>query len=287
MSKFFTKNNVNIPSIGLGTWDVRGKEGEKTIQLALDLGYRHIDTAQMYENEKEVGNAISDSKIKREEIFITTKIYTLIVKNDGIEDSFENSLINLKTDYVDLLLIHFPAFTTNLSDMLDILFKLKETGKTKNIGISNFNHNLVNECIKLGYKDIFCNQVEYHPYLEQNNLIRVLKEYNIIPVAYSPLAKGKLLDDKVILNISKKYTKQPAQIILRWLNQQGWISIPKSANEDRMKENMNIFDFTISEKDMNLLHGLARNYRAVPCALGTSHQIDLPSRHGVNGLELI
>ena len=287
MSKFFTKNNVNIPSIGLGTWDVRGKEGEKTIQLALDLGYRHFDTAQMYENEKEVGNAISDSKIKREEIFITTKIYTLIVKNDGIEDSFENSLINLKTDYVDLLLIHFPAFTTNLSDMLDILFKLKETGKTKNIGISNFNHNLVNECIKLGYKDIFCNQVEYHPYLEQNNLIRVLKEYNIIPVAYSPLAKGKLLNDKVILNISKKYTKQPAQIILRWLNQQGWISIPKSANEDRMKENMNIFDFTISEKDMNLLHGLARNYRAVPCALGTSHQIDLPSRHGVNGLELI
>ena len=287
MSKFFTKNNVNIPSIGLGTWDIRGKEGEKIIQLALEVGYRHIDTAQMYENEKEVGNAISDSKIKREEIFITTKIYTLIVKNDGIEDSFENSLINLKTDYVDLLLIHFPAFTTNLSDMLDILFKVKETGKTKNIGISNFNHNLVNECIKLGYKDIFCNQVEYHPYLEQNNLIRVLKEYNIIPVAYSPLAKGKLLNDKVILNISKKYTKQPAQIILRWLNQQDWISIPKSANEDRMKENMNIFDFTISEKDMNLLHGLARNYRAVPCALGTNHQIDLPSRHGVNGLELI
>ena len=287
MSKFFTKNNVNIPSIGLGTWDIRGKEGEKIIQLALEVGYRHIDTAQMYENEKEVGNAISDSKIEREEIFITTKIYTLIVKNEGIKDSFESSLINLKTDHVDLLLIHFPAFTTNLNDMLDILFKLKETGKTKNVGISNFNHNLVNECIKLGYKDIFCNQVEYHPYLEQNNLIKVLKEYNILPVAYSPLAKGKLLNDKVVIKIAEKYSKQPAQIILRWLNQQDWISIPKSANEDRMKENMNIFDFTISEKDMNLLHGLARNYRAVPCALGTNHQIDLPSRHGVNGLELI
>ena len=287
MSKFFTKNNVNIPSIGLGTWDIRGKEGEKIIQLALEVGYRHIDTAQMYENEKEVGNAISDSKIEREEIFITTKIYTLIVKNEGIKDSFESSLINLKTDHVDLLLIHFPAFTTNLNDMLDILFKLKETGKTKNVGISNFNHNLVNECIKLGYKDIFCNQVEYHPYLEQNNLIKVLKEYNILPVAYSPLAKGKLLNDKVVIKIAEKYSKQPAQIILRWLNQQDWISIPKSANEDRMKENMNIFDFTISEKDMNLLHGLARNYRAVPCALGTSHQIDLPSRHGINGLELI
>ena len=287
MSEFFTKNNVNIPSIGLGTWDLRGKEGENVIQVALDVGYRHIDTAQMYENEKEVGNAIINSKIEREKLFITTKIYTLVVKNNGIKDSFEKSLINLKTDYVDLLLIHFPAFTTNLNDMLEILFELKENDKAKNIGISNFNHNLVNDCIKLGYKDIFCNQVEYHPYLEQNNLIKVLKEYNILPVAYSPLAKGKLLNDKVVIKIAEKYSKQPAQIILRWLNQQDWISIPKSANEDRMKENMNIFDFTISEKDMNLLHGLARNYRAVPCALGTNHQIDLPSRHGVNGLELI
>ncbi len=287
MSEIFTKNNFNIPSIGLGTWDLRGKEGENVIQVALDVGYRHIDTAQMYENEKEVGNAIINSKIEREKLFITTKIYTLVVKNNGIKDSFEKSLINLKTEYVDLLLIHFPAFTTNLNDMLEILFELKENDKAKNIGISNFNHNLVNDCIKLGYKDIFCNQVEYHPYLEQNNLIRVLKEYNILPVAYSPLAKGKLLNDKVILNISKKYTKQPAQIILRWLNQQGWIAIPKSANENRMKDNMNIFDFTINEKDMNLLYGLARNYRAVPCALGTSHQIDLPSRHGVSGLELI
>ena len=287
MSEFFTKNNIKIPSIGLGTWDLRGKEGENVIQGALDVGYRHIDTAQMYENEKEVGNAISNSKIEREKLFITTKIYTLIVKNDGINDSFEKSLINLKTDYVDLLLIHFPAFTTNLNDMLEILFKLKETDKAKNIGISNFNHNLVNDCIKLGYKDIFCNQVEYHPYLEQKNLIRVLKEFNILPVAYSPLAKGNLLNDKIILKIANKYSKTPAQIVLRWLNQQDWIAIPKSANENRMKENMNIFDFIISAEDMNSLHNLSRNFRAVPCALGTNHQIDLPSKHGVNGLELI
>ena len=287
MSEFFTKNNVEIPSIGLGTWDLRGKEGENVIQSALDVGYRHIDTAQMYENEKEVGNAISNSKIEREKLFITTKIYTLIVKNDGINDSFEKSLINLKTDYVDLLLIHFPAFTTNLNDMLEILFKLKETDKAKNIGISNFNHNLVNDCIKLGYNDIFCNQVEYHPYLEQKNIIRVLKEFNILPVAYSPLAKGNLLNDKIILKIANKYSKTTAQIVLRWLNQQDWIAIPKSANENRMKENMNIFDFIISAEDMNSLHNLSRNFRAVPCALGTNHQIDLPSKHGVNGLELI
>ena len=112
MSKFFTKNNSTIPSIGLGTWDLRGNSGEDVINLALDLGYRHIDTAQMYENEKEVGNAVKNSKISRENIFITTKIYTLVVKNNEIEDSFEKSLLNLQTEYVDLLLIH--PHSTNL-----------------------------------------------------------------------------------------------------------------------------------------------------------------------------
>ena len=287
MSEFFTKNNVDIPSIGLGTWDLRGSQCENVIQVALDVGYRHIDTAQMYENEKEIGNAINHSKIKREKLFITTKVNTLVVKNETISDSFEISLKNLKTDYVDLLLIHFPVFTTNLRDMLKLLFKFKEVGKTKNIGISNFNHNLVNDCIKLGYKDIFCNQIEYHPYLNQKNIIEAVKENNILPVAYCPLAKGELLDDKIILKIANKYSKTPAQIVLRWLNQQDWIAIPKSANENRMKENMNIFDFIISAEDMNSLHNLSRNFRAVPCALGTNHQIDLPSKHGVNGLELI
>ena len=281
------KNNFHIPSIGLGTWDLRGSSGEDVINLALDLGYRHIDTAQMYKNEKEVGNAVKNSKISRENIFITTKIYTLVVKNNEIEDSFEKSLLNLQTEYVDLLLIHFPAFTTNLKDMLKILYRIKKSEKVKNVGISNFNPNLVNECIKLGYNDIFCNQVEYHPYLDQSQLIKTLDKFNIIPVAYSPLAKGKLLEDTIILELSKKYLKKPSQVVLRWLNQQGWVSIPKSANKERLKENLNIFDFKIVEDDMKLIHNLAKDYRAVPCALGTTHQIDLPSIHGDNGLELI
>jgi len=287
MSKFFTKNNFTIPSIGLGTWDLRGNSGEDVIDLALDLGYRHIDTAQMYENEKEVGNAVKNSKISRENIFITTKIYTLVVKNNEIEDSFEKSLLNLQTEYIDLLLIHFPAFTTNLHDMLKILFRIKRSEKVKNVGVSNFNPNLVNECINLGYDDIFCNQVEYHPYLDQSQLIKTLDRFNIIPVAYSPLAKGKLLEDKIILELSKKYFKKPSQVVLRWLNQQGWVAIPKSTNKERLKENLNIFDFKITEDDMKLIHNLARDYRAVPCALGTTHQIDLPSIHGDSGLEVI
>ena len=179
------------------------------------------------------------------------------------------------------------ALSSDGITVLSNAFTVKEVGKTKNIGISNFNYSLVQDCIDLGYEDIFCNQVEYHPYLNQQNIIEVVKEYNILPVAYCPLAKGELLDNKIILEIANRYSKTPAQIVLRWLNQQNWIAIPKSANENRMKENMEIFDFTISADDINSLHSLARNFRAVPCALGTNHQIDLPSKHGVNGLELI
>ncbi len=150
MKKFFSRNGISIPSIGLGTWDLRHKEGEEVIKLAIETGYRHIDTAQMYENEEVVGNAVYNSNIARDKFFITTKIYTLVIKNDEIVSSFNKSLQKLKTDYVDLLLIHFPAFTTSLDDMLTILYKIKESGRAKNIGISNFNHNLVKDCIDLG-----------------------------------------------------------------------------------------------------------------------------------------
>ncbi len=287
MKKFFSRNGVSIPSIGLGTWDLRHKEGEDVIKIAIEAGYRHIDTAQMYENEEAVGNAVYNSNIARDEFFITTKIYTLVIKNDEIDSSFNKSLQKLKTDYVDLLLIHFPAFTTNLDDMLTILYKIKESGRAKNIGISNFNYNLVKDCINLGYNDIFCNQVEYHPYLNQKKLISIIKNTGILPVAYSPLAKSELLQEKLIIDISNKYSKTPAQIILRWLNQQNWIAIPKSSNKKKLIENLNIFDFTIDENDMNSLYKLDKNYRVVPSALGTFHQIDLPSRHTNKGLELI
>ena len=241
MNKFFSRNGVKIPSIGLGTWDLRNKEGENVIKIAIEAGYRHIDTAQMYENEKAVGNAIYNSNIARDKFFITTKIYTLVIKNNEIDSSFNKSLQKLKTDYVDLLLIHFPAFTTNLEDMLTILYKIKESGSAKNIGISNFNYNLVKDCIDLGYNDIFCNQVEYHPYLNQKKLNYIIKKYGILPVAYSPLAKGELLKEKLIIDISNKYSKTPAQIILRWLNQQNWVAIPKSSNKKKINRKFKYF----------------------------------------------
>jgi len=145
MSKTLTKSSLTIPLIGLGTWELRGRKCKKVVRKSLELGYRHIDTAAMYENESEVGSGIVDSGVDRKEIFLTTKINTIEVNNEGIVDAFHKSLSDLKTDYVDLLLIHWPAFSTNLGDMLEIMYGIKESKKARAIGVSNFNTTLLNE----------------------------------------------------------------------------------------------------------------------------------------------
>jgi diketogulonate reductase-like aldo/keto reductase len=170
----------------------------------------------------------------------------------------------LKTDYVDLLLIHWPKFETNLGDMLEIMYEIKESQKAKEVGVANFNSNLLNECINLGFNDIFCNQVEYHPFLSQFKLLGTMKDLDIIPVAYCPICRGDVAKDDVIINISEKYSKTPVQIALRWIIQQNAVAIPKTANSDRLKENSDIYDFNIDESDMNQIYNLARNQRLVP-----------------------
>mgnify|MGYP003321849694 CR=1 FL=1 len=274
MSKTLTKSGLTIPLLGLGTWDLDQKKCSRVVSEALDLGYRHIDAAAMYENESEVGTGIIDSRVDREEVFLTTKINTTgwtpsggdnpSLKNKNIIQAFEKSLFDLKTDYVDLLLIHWPRFETNLGDMLEVLYEIKESQKAKEIGVANFNSNLLNECINLGFNDIFCNQVEYHPFLSQSKLLEAMKDLDIIPVAYCPICRGDVGKDDVIINISEKYSKTPAQIALRWIIQQNAVAIPKTANSDRLKENSDIYDFNIDESDMNQIYNLARNQRLVP-----------------------
>ena len=217
----------------------------------------------MYENETEIGQAILDSRISREEIFLTTKINTFNVKNEDIDGAFSKSLSRLNTDYVDLLLIHWPVFSTNLGDMLEILYKLKDRKKTKAIGVSNFNSKLLEECYKLGFKDIFCNQVEYHPFLSQNILIQKMKELNILSVAYCPLCRGEVTKDPLLINLANNYDKNPSQIALRWLIQQKWIAIPKTENLNRLKENIDIFDFDLNQEDIDSISNLARGQRQV------------------------
>ena len=264
MSRSFSKSGLSIPSIGLGTWELRGQECKRVVREALELGYRHIDTAAMYENESEVGSGIVDSGVDRKEIFLTTKINTIEVNNEGIVDAFHKSLSDLKTDYVDLLLIHWPAFSTNLGDMLEIMYGIKESKKARAIGVSNFNTTLLNECTRLGFEDIYCNQVEYHPFLSQEILLKKMNEMDVIPVAYCPICRGDVAKDRVIIELSEKYNKTPAQVTLRWVVQQQSVAIPKSAKKRRLKENIDIYDFEIDDQDMDRIHSLARGQRLVP-----------------------
>ena len=264
MSKTLTKSSLTIPLIGLGTWELRGRKCKKVVRKSLELGYRHIDTAAMYENESEVGSGIVDSGVDRKEIFLTTKINTIEVNNEGIVDAFHKSLSDLKTDYVDLLLIHWPAFSTNLGDMLEIMYGIKESKKARAIGVSNFNTALLNECTRLGFEDIYCNQVEYHPFLSQEILLKKMNQMGVIPVAYCPLCRGDVAKDSVIIELSKKYNKTPAQVTLRWIIQQNAVVIPKSAKKRRLIENIDIYDFEIDNQDMDRIHSLARGQRLVP-----------------------
>jgi len=274
MTKTLTKAGLAIPLIGLGTWDLDQKKCSRIVSEALDLGYRHIDAAAMYENESQVGAGIIDSKIDRGELFLTTKINTTswtpsggsgpLLQNKNIIQSFEKSLLDLKTDYVDLLLIHWPRFETNLADMLEIMYEIKDSQKAKEIGVANFNSNLLKECVNFGFNDLFCNQVEYHPFLSQSKLLGTMKSLDIIPVAYCPICRGDVAKDDVIINLSDKYNKTPAQIALRWIIQQNAVAIPKTANSDRLKENIDIYDFHIDESDMGQIYNLSRNQRLVP-----------------------
>ena len=274
MSRSFTKSGISIPSIGLGTWELRGHDCRRVVREALELGYRHIDTAAMYENESEVGSGILDSGVDRNDVFLTTKINTIgwtasqerktVIKNEHIVDEFNQSLSDLKTDYVDLLLIHWPAFSTSLGDMLEVMYQIKENQKAKAIGVANFNSNLLSECKQLGYEDIYCDQIEYHPFLSQEILLKKMNEMNVIPVAYCPICRGDVAKDSVIIELSEKYNKTPAQVTLRWLIQQQSVAIPKTSKLHRMKENIDIYDFEIDTKDMTRINSLARNQRLVP-----------------------
>ena len=274
MSDTFTKSGMSIPALGLGTWDLQGPTCSKIVQEALEIGYRHIDGASMYENEVEVGHGVINSGVDRGEIFLTTKINTTswtpskgngpLLQNKDIVKRFEQSLKDLQTEYVDLLLIHWPKFETNLGDMLEILYKLKDAKKTKEVGVANFNTHLLNECHNLGFNDIYCNQIEYHPFLSQAKLIEVMQDLDIIPVAYCPICRGDVARHDVIINLAQKYSRTPAQIALRWLYQQRAVSIPKTANSDRLQENFEIFDFEIEYKDMLEIYSLERNQRLVP-----------------------
>lgn len=249
-------NGIPMPLLGFGTWDLRGKECEQSILDALELGYRLIDTAQMYDNEHEVGSAIKKSGVPRKELFVTTKLYRPSISYDRAKSRIEKSLDNLQLDYIDLLLIHEPYQESQ--EMYRAMREAYENGKVRAIGISNFNVSLYKKFIRDCGVIPAVNQVEAHIYFQQRELQSVMSGHGTHMEAWSPFAAGKknVFHNPVLKTIGESYGKTPAQVALKYLVQRGITVIPKSAHRERMIENKNIFDFQLTEEEMRRMEGL-------------------------------
>jgi methylglyoxal/glyoxal reductase len=252
-------NGVEIPYLGLGVY--QSPPGEITlraVKYALKIGYRQIDTAELYGNEKDVGRALRESGIRREDVFITTKVWNSHQGYDSTLYACEGSLGRLGLSYVDLYLIHWPV--QGLGDETwRAMIKLLHQGKARAIGVSNYSIRELNELLEKSDIVPAVNQVEFHPFLYQEELLRFCKNNNIQLEAYSPLTRGKRLNHPKILELAKKYNKTPAQVLIRWSLQHNVIVIPKSIHEARIKENSQVFDFQLEPNDMKLLNSLNEN----------------------------
>ena len=257
-----TVQGTDVPALGFGTYKLLGDACERGVQHALELGYRHIDTAQAYGNEQFVGAALAASAVPREEIFLTTKVPPENFARDVARQSTLESLNKLRTDYLDLLLLHWPNPEVPLAETLGALMELREQGAVRHIGVSNFPSSLVDEA--QSYAPIFANQVEYHPYLGQETLLRQARDEDYLLTAYSPVARGKVLSDETLLEIGEAHGKSPAQVALRWLIQQDHVAaIPKANSEKNRVSNFEIFDFELSEGEMARIFALERGERLV------------------------
>lgn len=285
----------DVPALGFGTYQLRGAACREGVAHALELGYRHIDTAEMYGNEADVGRGLQDAEVDREAVFLTTKVWHTHLQPDAVHAAAADSLRKLGTEYIDLLLIHWPNESVPLEATLDAFLELQAAGKTRHIGVSNFPPALTRRA--LNHTSIFCNQVEYHPFLSQAPLLDLAREHDFLLTAYSPLAQGQVLTRSVsprralkalrqdvplpdrLVNAAKnllgtgtgllqslgaKYDKTPAQITLRWLIQQDHVAaIPKAARPAHRSANIDVLDFALTDAEMQLIHGLAQGDRLV------------------------
>ncbi len=266
-SKIVLNNNLEIPAIGLGVYKSKeGEEVENAITWALEAGYRLIDTARIYKNEHSVGKAIKRSGVKREDIFITTKLWNEDQGHESTLQAIDGSLEQLGLEYVDLYLIHWPSAhedrTISINKREETWKAMEElyvSGKAKAIGVSNYTIKHLEEMKSYAKILPAVNQVEFHPFLFQKELLDYCKENIIILEAYSPLVKGRKLEDERITAVAKKYNKTNAQILIRWSLQHGCVVIPKSVRQGRIQENIHVFDFELVEEDMHTLNLLHEN----------------------------
>ncbi|WP_029584753.1 aldo/keto reductase [Bradyrhizobium sp. URHD0069] len=244
-------NGAKIPAIGLGTWELRGRTCARLVEQALKLGYRHIDTAQVYENEREVGEGLRASGVRRNDVFVTTKVWTTHFAPNDLERSSKESLAKLRLSEVDLLLLHWPNPHVPLQETLGALAHVKKLGMARHIGVSNFTVALIEEAVAACPEPLACDQVEYHPYLDQTKVREACARHGMAVVAYSPVAKGRIKGDQTLVQIGQAHGKTAAQVCLRWLVQQNVSAIPRTSKIERLSENIDIFDFELSDDEMH------------------------------------
>lgn len=253
---------TQVPALGFGTYKLPGEACREGVLHALSLGYRHIDTAQLYGNEDAVGAALAASGVPRDEIFLTTKVLPQNLHRQDVLSSTRESLAKLRTDYVDLLLVHWPNPRVPVAETLGAFAELRRAGAVRHVGVSNFPSRLVEEAQKT--IQIFTNQVEYHPFLGQRALREQAAAQGYLLTAYSPIARGAVLSDPVLQEVGETHGKTPVQVTLRWLVQQpGVAAIPKAAAAKNRESNVDIFDFELSEGEMTRIFALGRGERLV------------------------
>jgi 2,5-diketo-D-gluconate reductase B len=270
-----TVGTGRIPLVGLGTWELRGKSCARIVAEALRLGYRHIDTAEMYDNETQIGEGLCACGIAREEVFITTKVWPSHFAARELARAAEQSLARLRLSSVDLLLLHWPNPQVPLRETIGALCKIKRSGLARHVGVSNFTVALLDEAVRLADEPLVCNQIEVHPFLDQSNVIAAARRYGLAVVAYSPIARGGAGKNAVLARIGKPHGKTAAQVSLRYLVQQDIAVIPRTSRVERLKENLALFDFELTAAEMGEIGQLAtRGGRIVDYAYSGTPQWD-------------
>jgi 2,5-diketo-D-gluconate reductase B len=264
MDPFITTGGLHMAKLGLGTWKLRGEEARRAVAGAIELGYRHIDTARMYDNEDAVGAAIADVSVPRGELHVTSKLWHTELTPDGVRRSLETSLRLLRLDYLDLYLIHWPSPDMDLAGSLDALTRAREAGLVRAIGVSNFPVALLRRAVEELGAPIACDQVEYHVGLSQRAVLGYCRAHGIAVAAYSPLGRGAVADDPVLAAIARKHGATASQVALKWLlDQDGVAAIPKAARRDNQRANLDALALNLDDADRAAIDALPKTGRLV------------------------
>jgi 2,5-diketo-D-gluconate reductase B len=262
--EYLETQGISLPRLGLGTFRMQGDACRAAVESALALGYRHIDTAEMYGNEEAVGAAISEARIARKDLHVTTKVWHENLAPDSIRRAFDSSLKKLRLDHVDLYLVHWPSTNMDLPAVFETLMKLKGEGRTRAIGVANFNIALLKKVVEEIKAPIACNQVEYHVMLDQTKLLNYLSARSIPLVAYCPLAQGKAATEETLTAIGRKHGATGAQVALKWLlDQDGVAAIPKASRRESQKANLDALKLKLDDEDRRAIAALPKDKRCV------------------------